>query len=268
MADDQPPVTIPAAPSSAQYTITMGGSQFSVALYGIVEYLRANQWMRVLFTVLTIMVTFVSILSLSGSKLFGAGLLPSPFLAAVIVPWMLWAATVSGPNFKLVFGTAKASKEREQAEQQFAKSAKPEDAVTLDLLRLNEYYVINQNQARSSFRWAIFSMLVGFATIIAGVWFFYFHAAVPDKLMAGLSTAAGVVVNIISGVFLHLHTKTQIWSLYYYQQLAAMQKLSMAIRLAEAHQDTDQQKDARNLVIKELLAISHDVASHQPPTGH
>ena len=44
-----------------------------------------------------------------------------------------------------------------------------------------------------------------------------------------------------------------------YQQLAAMQKFSMAIRLVEGHEDPAEQKIARDLIIKELLARANDV---------
>ena len=36
-----------------------------------------------------------------------------------------------------------------------------------------------------------------------------------------------------------------------------MQKLYVAIRLVEAHTDVEKQTDARNFVIKELLATTH-----------
>jgi hypothetical protein len=98
-------------------------------------------------------------------------------------------------------------------------------------------------------------MLLGFGTIVGGVWLFYFGKT-PDSFMASLSTAAGIVVQFISGLFLYLHTKTQDRSLFYYQQLARLQRVSIAIRLAEAHKDASQEQTARNLLIAELLASS------------
>jgi hypothetical protein len=55
---------------------------------------------------------------------------------------------------------AQASKERQIAEKKFEESNTPEDALNLDLKRLDEYYVINQAQARSSFRWQSFRCLL------------------------------------------------------------------------------------------------------------
>jgi hypothetical protein len=185
------------------------------------------------------------------------GLDKNPFIILFVLGGsLMWIATLSGSAFKLVFPTEQASEERRVAEQTFESSQTPEDALQLDLKRLNEYYAINQAQARSSFRWAVFAMFVGFATIITGIWLFYFRAAQPDKYMATLSTAAGVVVNLVAGLFLRMHSRTQDRSLHYYVPLARLQKLSMAIRLVEAHTDEAKRTEARNLVIRELLSGS------------
>jgi hypothetical protein len=165
-------------------------------------------------------------------------------------------ATVSGPDFELVFPAAKASAEREVAEKQFDKSQTPEDALNLDFKRLNEYYEINQSQARSSFRWAKFSMIGGFATIIFGIWLFYFRPTQPDKFMSTLSAATGCVINLVSGLFLRLHSQTQDRALHYFEPLARLQRLSLAMRLVDAHSEPSEQTQARNLVIQELLAGS------------
>jgi Co/Zn/Cd efflux system component len=165
-------------------------------------------------------------------------------------------ATVSGPSFALVFPAAKASAERQVAEQQFEKTQTPEDALNLDFKRLSEYYAINQSQARSSFRWAKFSMLAGYATIIVGIWLFYFRPTQPDKFMSTISAATGCIINIVSGLFLRLHSQTQERALHYYEPLARLQRLSLAIRLVDAHKEPEQQTQARNLVIQELLAAS------------
>jgi Cyanobacterial TRADD-N associated 2-Transmembrane domain len=245
-------------PRVAKHKVTMGGSQWSVATFGIVEFLRLHNWARMITGFSGIALGVVGVMKLVGIDVPKIGA-ASPFgLLLFVVPWLLWVATISGANFELVFPSQQAAKERENAEARFNASPTPEDALALDQKRLNEYYVINQSQARSSFRWAIFSMFLGLGTIITGIWVFYFRAT-PDKFMASLSTAAGLVVNVISGLFLYLHGRTQDRSLYYYQQLAAMQKFSMAIRLVEAHKDTAEQKMARDLIIKELLARANDV---------
>jgi hypothetical protein len=236
---------------SCKYTITLNGSQWSVAQYGIVEFLRRHPYWRTTMGIVAGLSGVGLIASLSGlsGKMHLTGI---PFI--ILTPLLFWLATVSGRDFELVFPAAEATKAREKAEETFEKSANSDDALKLDFSRLNEYYVINQNQARSSFRWAIFSMFVGLTTIIAGIWFFYLRTSVPNTFMASLSTAAGISVNIIGALFLRLHSQTQERSFVYYGRLAELQKLSLAIRMVTEHQDENKQSDARNLVILQLIS--------------
>lgn len=236
--------------SQQRWVTTLDGSQLSIVKYGIVEFLRRHPLWRIAVATVG---TIAFIADTGFMLLIHYGFTSYVYLCMIAAPLLLWLATVSGPSFSLAFGEAKASEERQTAEKQFEKSQSPEDALNLDFTRLNEYYTINQAQAKSSFRWAVFSMFVGLATIIAGVWFFYFRSAEPDKFMAGLSTAAGVVLNLISGSFLYLSSKTQDRSLLYYRQLARLQRISLAVRLAEKHLDPEKQAGARNLVIERLL---------------
>ena len=232
--------------------VTMGTGEWAVATYGIVEFLRKRPAWRVIVAILGLASLLLLVSSFTGPKIPGI----YPFVFIFITPTLLWMATVSGPSFELVFPAARESAERELAEKKFDQSQTPEDALNLDFKRLSEYYAINQAQARSSFRWAKFSMFVGFATIVAGIWLFYFRPTQPDKFMATLSAATGCVINIISGLFLRLHSQTQDRALHYYEPLARLQRLSLAIRLVDAHQDPSEQTQARNLVIQELLASS------------
>jgi hypothetical protein len=239
----------------ARYTSTLGGSQLSVVKYGIVEFLRTHKLWRATVAFVGVSMGILFVASMAGLKIPGVSQINITVMFFLVCPELIWLATVSGPEFELTFPTKDASKERILAQEKFEETKAPEDALELDMKRLNEYYVINQTQARSSFRWAVFTMLLGFGTIIGGVWIFYFGKT-PDAFMASLSTAAGIVVQFISGLFLYLHTKTQDRSLHYFQQLGRLQRVSIAIRLAEAHQEPEQKRDARNLLIKELLASS------------
>jgi hypothetical protein len=249
MSESTVPPTSPDK-SSARYTITLGGSQWSVATYGIVEFLRDKWYLRGLFAILGVVSGIIAASSFIGYKI---PQLNSTYIFIIITPWLFWIATVSGKDFELIFPEKEAAKERQQAEKNFEESQSPDDALSLDMKRLNEYYTINQSQARSSFLWAIFSMLLGFVTIIAGIWIFYFKNPQPDIFMSSLSTAAGCVINIVSGLFLYLHNKTQQRSLFYYQQLAQLQRVSLAIRLVNEHDGNTAQSKARNLVINQLL---------------
>jgi hypothetical protein len=199
-----------------------------------------------------------SVTSLGGLKIGGYGAPPLLFIGSLA---LLCLATVSGPDFRVHFPAEQASRERQDAETRFNQSAEPLDALEVDLQRLNEYYVINQSQARASFRWAVVALLAGFATIIAGIWMFYVRRLPqPDLFMASLSTAAGIVTDLVAGLFLLLHHKTQDRALVYYQQLAQVQRIAMAIRLAHAHGDGENRRVALDKVIDYLLKVERAVA--------
>ena len=119
--------------------------------------------------------------------------------------------------------SANAEKERAEAEVKYEQdTTNPFSFLEVDTKRLNEYYIINQNQARNSFRWAVFAMFTGLLTITFGIWFFYLGKNTPaekNTLLASLTTIAGVIVNIVSGLYIYLHNKSQKRSLLYYNQL-------------------------------------------------
>jgi TRADD-N domain-containing protein len=250
----------PSPQSPARFTIKLDGSIASVAKYGIIQFLRRSKSIRILIAVVTVgLFGFAIVIFLNLTSIRSSRALPLAFVCI----YLLWLVTVSGSDFEFRFPTQDAAKQREEAEIQFKDSNDPYDVLALDFKRLNEYYVINQAQARNSFRWAVFAMLFGFATIITGVWLFYIRRDTPDTFMASLSTASGLVVNVVSGLFLYLHHETQKRSLHYYQQLSQIQKIALAIRLAESHADATAK--ARNRVIEQLLTANgvHDNAAEQ-----
>jgi hypothetical protein len=242
----------------AEDTLALSATHFSVAMFGFVEFLRPRRVLRIIVAVLGVSVILLSLPSMANVKL---AWLPESFRVfglftlIFVAPWILWAATVSGPRFRVVlsFEPEKAREERREVEQQFGQSNAPEDALKVDLARLNEYYVMNQTQVRSSFRWAKFAMVVGFLTIIVGIWLFYFRGAQPDKFMAAISTAAGIVVNLVSGLFFYLCFKMQERSASYYAQLANLQKLYVAIRMVDGYHESSERTKARDMVMQELL---------------
>lgn len=233
-----------------RWTHTLSGG-FAIENYGVIEYLRVHPFFRRIVGFLGILACIGAAVAAGGFKIPGFSIAVMPLM--IVGPWLIYVATLSGKHFQVIFPPIKAAEEREKAEKQYEESKTIDDALKLDFTKLNEYYVINQNQARSSFRWAIFSMILGFGTIISGIWLFYFHKDHPDIIMTSLSTAAGCIVNLVSALFLHLHSKIQAHSLHYFNQLSKLQNLSIAIRLVDEHQDQTAKQEARNLVIRELI---------------
>lgn len=242
------------AKPKVRWVQTLDG-RWSTQTYGIVEFLRVHSLYRGLVAVLGVAICITTIATIGQIHILGLNLTPSfVFVGIIVGPWLLFVATIAGPHFEVTFPPRQAAQERENAERRFEESETVENALKLDLTKLNEYYDINQSQARSSFRWAVFSMMLGFGTIISGIWLFYFRGGQPDIFMASLSTAAGCVVNLVSGLFLYLHSKIQAHSLHYFDRLSRLQALSIAIRLGESHEDETARQGARNLVIRELVS--------------
>ena len=155
--------------ATGAYIIELSDSRLAVAMFGVVEFLRRHLILRVAVATVGIVVVLASFASLAGLRIAwfnGFGI----FTLLFVGPFILWVATVSGTHFALVIqpgapSPQRAVEERLEAEKQFEKSNALEDALKLDLTRLQEYYTLNQSQARSSFRWAKLSMLAGFVTI-------------------------------------------------------------------------------------------------------
>lgn len=240
-----------------RYDIRLSGSLINLLIVGIVTYLRDRWFVR----------PFVGALGTIGLLVGGFLFLFSPFIAfhdsarALSTPMiaagfgLLMSVILSGSRFNLFLGEPPEVAERKEAEETLGQSRDPYASLELDSKRLNEYYVINQSQARGSFRWAVFAMFCGLTTIVTGVWIFYLREGTPDTFLTSLSTAAGVVINVISGLYLYLHNKTQRRSLYYYGQLVRLQQLGLAIRLAESHDAIEDKAAAKNRVIDDILAI-------------
>lgn len=237
---------------SPRWTVTLT-SLWNTQTYGIVEFLRCHPKVRLIAGTLGILLCIGAFAGFAGVKI--PNVTSYYFPCFILGPWLLYVATISGPDFQVVFPPQKAEEEKKAAEKQFEESNTVENAIKLDLSRLNEYYVINQSQARSSFRWAVLAMLLGFFTIISGVWFFYFREG-SNTFMASLSTVAGIVVNLVGALFLRLHSKIEARSVYYFDQLSRLQQISIAIRLVDAHQNPEAQRGARNFVIRKLLSGS------------
>ncbi len=177
---------------------------------------------------------------------------------------LLYFCALAGPGYNVFVAPDPETAERERAEVEVRKSSTPKSVLELDSARLTEYYAINQTQAKASFRGAVVAFLLGFGTILLGIWLFYLRQESKSESMAWLTTIAGAVTNAVSAMFLYLYNSTREMSLYYYNQLIRVQMIDLAIRLAESQADDGEKTKARNKILGDLLAISHAVGSPLP----
>src|ERR1700733_4532899 len=104
--------------NSPRFTVRLGGSQWAVATYGTTEYLRRHRAARAVVAILGVCLALAAVASFLGFKLRKDEFYSLP-LMIIVVPWLLWVATISGPDFQLVFPDDQAKKETEQALEQF-----------------------------------------------------------------------------------------------------------------------------------------------------
>ena len=80
------------------------------------------------------------------------------------------------------------------------------NTIQLSLNQLNEYYTINKDQARRSFRFSLFAIVVGLITIIAGVWIHFLGIAKIELVY--ITGASGIILEFIGGAYFFMYNKS------------------------------------------------------------
>lgn len=101
------------------------------------------------------------------------------------------------------------------------------DSIRLSLNQLTEYYTINKARARNSFRLSVFVIVTGLATIVFGIWLFYFRSS--NMPLAAISTVAGVLVEFIGGAYFYLFNRATNQLNYFYGTLVRSQETMLAV---------------------------------------
>lgn len=126
--------------------------------------------------------------------------------------------------------------------------------IQLSLNQLNEYYTINKGQARSSFRFSIFSIIVGLVTILAGIWIVYFgNARIQLAFISGVS---GLLLEFIGGAYFFMYKKSLEQVNFFFGQLIKIQDTMLAINLAKNITDDTKNIEMYEKIITSLLERS------------
>ena len=222
---------------------------FGIAIYGVAEFLRGKRMLRGVIGALGVFVILTYPLASAGIR-----------LPLVGIQWMfgvllIYLSAISGRDFCLHFGYLEDQRELEDTEKRLENTSDPEDFIGLDKARLAEYYSINQAQAKASYRWAVVGIISGMVLVISSLWAFT-RDPMGDRLGAWLSAGGGIAVNIVSGLFLRLHSKTQDVALKYHDQLMRLQRLQLAMKLAKELPDDQERQNAIARIIDKLTEAS------------
>jgi hypothetical protein len=130
-------------------------------------------------------------------------------------------------------------------------------SLELNLNQLTEYYTINKAQAKNSFRFGVFTIVLGLGIIAAGIVLFY-TGQVTSVTIPALTSIAGLMAQFIGASSLYLHRMSLHHLTRFYSELVRLQKTMIAIRLCELLPDGSSQTEARKGIIAHLA--SSDVA--------
>ncbi|MDP2316759.1 MAG: hypothetical protein Q8P41_27940 [Pseudomonadota bacterium] len=199
----------------------------------------------------------------------GVASLASALGTAALVPgaYLVLAGVASSPKWLVYVGELREVAERREFEEEIRKNkTNPYDPIVriaLDSKRLDEYYAINQEQARVSFYWALIAMTAGFATMVLSVVAVGFHGADP-KVLTGVG--AGVSLEAVGAGFLALYRRSQRLASEYSDHLIRLQRVALAVELIHqaGEQATDQQVSITRDVVKSLVRGAHSQRSGGP----
>lgn len=248
------------------------------ALGVLIEVLKRNPSVR-----RTIVALSLVALVLAGSLALSSTLfiwpLPIEQISPVLIPivgissFMLFIGLAAYVGLKIKGGGVlqlelqSLHEERKRITERLAETPKPDilDTIQLSLNQLNEYYTINKSQARSSFTFSVFAIVAGLATLIGGVWIFYFKES-PRVDLATITSIAGILSQFIGGAYFYLYRRSQEQLNFFFEQLVKMQDTMLSVKLCEQVQPAERQVELREKIILTLLQRSS--AAIPSPTRH
>jgi hypothetical protein len=144
-------------------------------------------------------------------------------------------------------------KEREEIRDRI-KEKEPDifDTIQLNLNQLSEYYTINKSQARNSFRASLTAIVIGFITIIIGIWLFYISDK-PNPNLTYMTVIGGVLLQFIGAAYFYLYNKSLIQLNFFFARLTIMQDTMLSIKLCDQIADMPTKATILERLIFEII---------------
>lgn len=139
----------------------------------------------------------------------------------------------------------------ENVESDSAKSVY--NIIQLNLNQISEYYTINKSQARNSFRISVIALIVGSITILVGVYLGYFKDV---KFISLVSVVAGIISELISGMYFLIYNKTLKQLNYFFNKLEKVQDTMLAIELSNSIGDNNKRLELIEKIVNKLIERS------------
>ncbi|OGC43028.1 hypothetical protein A2Y85_03090 [candidate division WOR-3 bacterium RBG_13_43_14] len=166
------------------------------------------------------------------------------------------------------------SRRRFSREQEFVKKEidstlktlheEPQDAISMmrrNVAELKGYYIITRQQASNAFTSALVACFLGFLIFAAGLLVIYLS---PDKSdIIPYSTIAGVVVEVISGLFFWLYSRALKQINIFHKQLDESQQFLTAIQVT-ANISREKRDEIYEKIINNLISGKGEVKNNSP----
>ena len=233
-----------------------------VSLY--IDVLRKKPKFR-LFTLIFSLLSFITSLILSIFAFYIwtpsiADILRSIFLITSLISILIFLINIlSFTNIKisaggLDFELKNIRDERERIKKRLSRKTDTNifDTVQFSLNQLTEYYTINKSQARSSYRWSVFGILVGLITLLTAIWIIFFQDT-PKIEIAIISGISGILIEFLSATNFYIYRKSIIQLNYFFQELIKMQDTMLAIGICNGIEDEIKKNALKEYIIKSLI---------------
>lgn len=121
-----------------------------------------------------------------------------------------------------------------------------QEIIKLNLNQLDEYYTINKNQSKSSYRFSVAMILIGFVLIVVTV-IVYFRS--PNKYALSIITGlTGLLTEFIGATSLLLYRESTKHLNEFIERLTYLQKIMLAIDLAEKLPNKKKEKQISKII--------------------
>jgi hypothetical protein len=184
------------------------------------------------------------------------GVLPFLLVPGILIAmcFVFYSAAKTPDKFDLQLERLR--NERKEITQKIEKEKEPDifHTIQLSLNQLNEYYTINKGQARSSFQFSIFSIVIGLITILTGIWIVYIgHSGIQVAFISG---ASGLLLEFIGGAYFFMYKKSLEQVNFFFVQLIKIQDTMLAINLAKNIVNEPKKEEMHEKIISSLLERS------------
>ncbi|WP_343635665.1 hypothetical protein [Fluviicola sp.] len=231
-------------------------SFFSVSIFIIVAYFAWLNWLPSVWNWGFNPTTWRGFLAFYATLLLAI----SPFLSLLI-----FGDIIEG-IFKLLISETqkkldKKIEENEQKQKIYIEKIEEHDKsglislITFSKLELENYYNIGLNQTQKSYRYSIFSMWIGFMIIMFGIISYmmplpYINQNLVNGNFQILILGSGIVVELISGLFLWIYKSSLSQLKYFYNRQIFIHNSLLAFAISESMDNSDESK---KIIIEKIL---------------